>query len=207
MKIELHLHTTRYSKCAQNSPEDMLARLVELDYQAVFFCEHDAVWSTGELAELQRDWPQIRLFPGLELTLYNPRGFSHLLILGVTDREFLDIADPGDALRRARQENFPTILAHPYRWEGAADMIENGHYPDAMECSTPNVSPTQAVLAQITAGQLHLPVVNTGDAHSVDFLGKHWIETEEELQTPSQLREIFLQGNYQNVSIDDAPAG
>lgn len=205
MKIELHLHTTRYSGCARNSPEEMLARLVELDYDAVFLTEHDAVWPVESLRQLQRQWPEIRIFPGLELTLYNSRGFCHLLILGATEPEFLDIGDPGDALSCAREKNYPTILAHPYRWEGAADMLEKGHYPDAMECSTPNVLPLQAVMAQVTAGEMHIPVVNTGDAHGVDFLGKYWIETENPLEHPAQLREIFLQGRYKNCSADDRP--
>lgn len=205
MKIELHLHTNRYSGCARNSPEEMLARLVELHYQAVFITEHDAVWSAGEIYELQRDWPQIRIFPGLELTLHNPKGFGHLLILGVTEKNFLDVADPGDALARAREENFPTILAHPYRWDGAADMLEKGHYPDAIECSTPNVLSTQAVLAQVTAGKLHLPVVNTGDAHGVDFLGQYWIETENPVDTPAQLRDVLLHHRYENYSVDELP--
>ena len=203
MKIELHLHTNRYSRCARNAPEEMLARLVELNYEAVFLTEHDAVWPTESLRQLQRQWPEIRIFPGLELTLYNSRGFSHLLLLGATESDFLDVGDPGDALARARERGYTTILAHPYRWEGSADMLEKGYYPDAIECSTPNVLPLQAVMAQVTAGQMHIPVVNTGDAHSVDFLGKYWIETEEPLDTPAQLRDILLEGRYQNHSIDD----
>ncbi len=203
MKIELHLHTNRYSGCARNTPDEMLTRLIELNYDAVFLTEHDAIWPAESLKQLQRDWPGIRIFPGLELTLYNSRGFSHLLILGADDPEFLDIGDPGEALAHARRQNFPTVLAHPYRWPGSADLLEKGHYPDAMECSTPNVLPLQAVMAQVTAGEMHLPVVNTGDAHSVDFLGKYWIETDVPLETPSQLREILEEGRYKNCSSED----
>ncbi|MBN1554831.1 MAG: hypothetical protein JXA11_08795 [Phycisphaerae bacterium] len=202
MKIELHLHTNRYSGCAKNSPEEMLDRLVELHYQAVFLTEHDAVWPGDELENLQRHWPQLRIFPGLELTLHNFRGFGHLLILGATEPEFLDIVDPGEALARARQKDYPTILAHPYRWEGAADMLEKGYYPDAIECSTPNVFPEQAILAQVKAGEFRMPVVNSGDAHGVDFLGRYWIETAESIESPAQMRQILLEGSYDNCSAE-----
>lgn len=200
MKTELHLHTSRYSGCAKNTPEEMLARLRELKYEAVFLTEHDALWPQEQVQALQRDWPDIRIFPGVELTLHNLRGFSHLLLLGATETEFLGMTDPAQVLACARQREYPAILAHPYRWEGSADLLEKGLYPDAIECATPNVLPPQAVLAQAAAGELNMPVVNTGDVHSVEFLGQHWIETDEPFETPAQLRRLLLAGRYQNRS-------
>ncbi len=48
MKVELHLHTTRYSGCAVATGGELMERMVEIGYEAVFITEHDAVWSDGE---------------------------------------------------------------------------------------------------------------------------------------------------------------
>lgn len=63
MKVELHLHTNRYSGCSVNSPEQLVERLIRTGYEAVFITEHSAVWGDDELAELQGHFGQIRIFP------------------------------------------------------------------------------------------------------------------------------------------------
>ena len=198
MKIELHLHTNRYSQCALNTPEEMITRLVKLDYDAVFITEHDTVWSGNELEELQWQFPLIRIFPGLELTLYSEKGFGHLLILGTKDPTFLEMTDAGAVLARARRQQCLTVLAHPYRWEGAGEMIAQGYYPDAMEYYSPNQDPLQVVMSRVSAERLHLPLVNSGDSHGVDFLGRFWIETPRPVESPGQLRRMILGGDYKN---------
>lgn len=200
MKIELHLHTSRYSQCGLNTPEEMITRLVKLGYDAVFITEHDAVWSGEELEELQWQFPQIRIFPGLELTLHNEKGFAHLLILGAKDPTFLDMTDVGAVLGRARRGQFLTVLAHPYRWNGANEIIVQGYYPDAMEYYSPNQDPLQSVMSRVSAERLHLPLVNSGDAHGVDFLGRFWIKTTRSVESPSHLRRMILDGDYKNCT-------
>ena len=69
MKVELHLHTSRYSGCATATPAELMRKLIETGYQAVYITEHDAVWREEEIARLQEDFPAIRIFPGVELSL------------------------------------------------------------------------------------------------------------------------------------------
>ena len=52
MKVELHLHTNRYSPCAGNSPQDMMVALITAGYDTVFITEHEVVWPDKELASL-----------------------------------------------------------------------------------------------------------------------------------------------------------
>ena len=58
MKVELHLHTSRYSACAVCRPAEMMNGLIARGYEAVYITEHDAVWETAELNDLRRQFPQ-----------------------------------------------------------------------------------------------------------------------------------------------------
>ncbi|MCK5113986.1 MAG: PHP domain-containing protein [Phycisphaerae bacterium] len=200
MKVELHCHTSRFSLCAVNTPDEMLARLVEEKYDAVFLTEHDALWSPQDIAFMQKRHPKIKIFPGLELTHHHDEGegISHILILGTTDASFLFITDPEAIIAHAKKSDCLTIVAHPYRWTGADEFLKSSTLPDAMEGLTPNHSPRNAVLAHQAGKQLSLPIVNTSDAHAAKFIGRYWIETNIDFETPQQLREIIVAREYKN---------
>lgn len=202
MKTELHCHTNRYSTCSVNTPEEMLTRLIESAYDAVFITEHNQVWSDEELQELREQFPQINIFPGVELTLYNLDGFAHILVLGTNDPDFLGIAEPADVLTLAEEQKCLTVLAHPFRFDGADWPIrENAKkLPDAIEYFSPNVDSQQAEQSQFSAQWLGLGLVNSGDVHSIDFIDKFWIETNHPFETAAQLREIILNGDYENCT-------
>jgi hypothetical protein len=197
MKVELHLHTSRYSFCAIESPPRMMGRLVDLGYDAVFITEHDAIWSKGELDELRDEFPELSIFPGLERSIQG----QHLLVLGATDPKLLAMEDIQHILAAAREQDLPTILAHPFRWPEADRVLyESGANPDAIELETCNQQGPEMLKAAAGAGALGLPTVNAGDAHSLDMLGRHWIETAEPFATPPQLRRLLLGGRYRSVS-------
>jgi len=85
MKVELHLHTSRYSGCATATPFELMEALIGYGYDAVFVTEHDTVWPDWELRQLQEEFQDIRILPGVELTL-GPDQTQHLLVLGTQDR-------------------------------------------------------------------------------------------------------------------------
>ena len=200
MKTELHCHTNRYSMCSTNTPEEMLARLIEAEYDVVFITEHNQVWSEGELQKLRRQFPKIKILPGVELTLYNPEGFAHMLVLGTNDPDFLGISEAVEILTLAEEQKCLTVLAHPFRFDGA-DWPSRGDakkLPDAIEYFSPNVDSQLAEQARHSADQLGIGLVNSGDVHSIDFIDKFWIETNHPFENAAKLREIILNGDYEN---------
>ena len=198
MKVELHLHTSRYSGCAANSPEEMMARLVATGYEAVFITEHDAVWPAGEIAELRKAFPAIGIFPGLEINIGQAWSMEHLLVLGTNDAGYLRLSGPEEILAKARSEGHLTVLAHPCRWEGSGKMIGAALLPDALEARTGNQDACRAGLAEKLAGSLNLPAVNAGDAHSVNMIDQFWIETARPIAAPDDVRRIVLARAYVN---------
>jgi hypothetical protein len=194
MKIELHCHTTRYSGCAVASPQEVLVEALRLGYQAVFFTEHDATWPERKLRTLRNRFEDIRIFGGVEVTLITG---EHLLVLGTSDAEFTRLGDrPAELLSKARSAGCLTVLAHPFRWQGAHDLLLNGRRCDAMEYLSGNQQGSAAADSLALAGELSLPVVNAGDVHDVDMLGQYWIETDRPVETNGDIREIVLDGAY-----------
>ncbi len=197
MKVELHLHTSRYSGCSQNTPHDLMTRAIETGYDAVFITDHNAVWAEWEIELLQAEFPQIRIFPGVELSLGG--GLQHLLVLGTTDRLLPDLADkPAEVLAMARDRGHLTILVHPFRFKGGDEILRKNLLPDAIEHCSPNVNPDQAELARKAGDRLSLPLINSGDTHALSFLDRFWIETHRPVVHADDIREIILAGEYTN---------
>lgn len=203
MKVELHLHTSRYSACAVSAPGELMRGLLAAGYGAVYITEHDAVWGDRELAKLRAEFPQIRIFPGVELSIGELWSFQHLLVLGTNDPAYLGLArsarpDIRGILDKAAEAGHLTVLAHPCRWEGSDDMILRGLLPDALEFRTCNHDGLPAEMARRAGERLHLPVVNAGDVHSLEMVGCFWIETAGPLERPEDIRRVVLAGEYQN---------
>ncbi len=200
MRIELHMHTRRYSACALAGPMDVVNHARELAYGAVFLTEHDAIWPVEELEALRRACPDVKIHSGVELTLTAGGGLQHLLVLGTQDERYLQLADrPAEVLARARDDGCLTVLAHPYRFDGGDRILHEGLLPDAIEWHTPNVDGEQAECARDRADCLHLPVVNAGDVHDLSFQGQFYIETDRPIERGTDIRQIVLDGEYRNV--------
>lgn len=203
MKIQLHLHTALYSSCAKASPERLMEKLIETGFDAVFITEHNAVWREWEIERLQERYPDIRIYPGVEITV-GQESFQHLLVLGTVDPAFLKMRREEEILDEARARGHLTVLAHPFRWPDGHDMIDRGNYPDAIEYRTANHGPEEGQKTLDLAEQLNLPVVNAGDVHALDMVDSFWIETEWEIFSPDDIREIILEGSYTNCMLEGA---
>ena len=201
MKVELHCHTSRYSGCSQNTPEEMMTRLVARGYDAVYLTEHSAIWDASELARLQQSFPDIRIYSGVEIT--DPVIFQDVLVLGTNDPTYIDLAAAGhwaDVLSRARDEGRLTVLAHPCRFDDSHTILSHGLKPDALEYGTGNHDDAMAATARLLADHHGLHLVNAGDLHTVNMVDEYWIETDRPVDEADDIRSIILDGAYRNIS-------
>ncbi len=116
MLIDCHLHTSRYSPCSNLSPFQACELALERGLQALVITEHQIQWSPQEIKELQRFFPDIALYSGLEVTL--EQGTDVVII---TRNQSLEL-DPGIPLQEVlsvlgpdREASF-IFLAHAFRW-------------------------------------------------------------------------------------------
>ena len=210
MKIELHLHTSRYSPCAIDNPDTLMRRLIRDGYQVVYITEHERMWSHTEIRVLQQAYPQLKIFPGVELSM-GAVGGTHLLVLGTTDQEYVWLqSEPEAVIQKAQTEGHLTVLAHPFRWPEGFEMLQAGVLPDALEYLTNNHSGPAAGESRRAAETFGLKLVNSGDIHAAMSLDRFWIESEFPLETAGDIRPIILGGLYTlfpDLDSADAEAG
>jgi predicted metal-dependent phosphoesterase TrpH len=197
MKVQLHCHTSQFSLCGQNSPDEMIQTHIAQGYDVMFLTDHDSVWPADDIADLQTRYPEIRIFPGIEVSVLTPDTMYHVVLLGTSDEGFCELPSPACLLARARKHHVPTILAHPYRWSGRPGILEERPLPDAMEARSWNHDAANERLAIQKATQLDIPLVYADDAHTIQAVGQFWIETHREFNHPSELREVFATGAYE----------
>jgi predicted metal-dependent phosphoesterase TrpH len=80
MRVDIHVHTGKYSGCAVDTPETMVEGAIAAGLDGIVLSEHDLVWPSTLLADLQLRYPQIRLFSGAEMTTLEG---EHVLALGL----------------------------------------------------------------------------------------------------------------------------
>ncbi|MBT3198322.1 MAG: PHP domain-containing protein [Phycisphaerales bacterium] len=196
MKVELHLHTSRYSGCSRHTPEELMRDLIDAGYEAVYLTDHDAVWPDDELAELQAAFPEILIFPGVELSL-GIHASMHLLVLGTNDPDYATMRyDQASALEKAQSHGNLTILAHPFRWTGGSALLDRWHVPDAIESRTCNHNAKMAEKSRREAKRLGIRLVNCGDVHARQMINKFWIETHVPLVEANDIHDIIINGQY-----------
>jgi len=204
MKVELHLHTSRYSACSIDTPESLMRELIDTGYEAVFITEHDSVWSEAEIAELQAEFPEIRIFPGVELSL-GIHASMHLLVLGTTDPDYATLRyDQATAIEKAQSQGHLTILAHPFRWSGGSALLDRWFVPDAMEFRTCNHDAQMGEKSRCESQRLGIRLVNCGDVHARRMINRFWIETHTPLVEPNDIHDIIVNGKY-NLCMNKSP--
>ncbi len=108
-RIDLHIHTT--ASDGKFSPEDIVRRSAELGLTAIAICDHDSVDGiTAALEAANKDSPQIRVIPSVEISTYAPGSEAHLL------GYFIDYTDPElkatlASLRSSRRERAKRMIA------------------------------------------------------------------------------------------------
>ncbi|MBT8338375.1 MAG: PHP domain-containing protein [Desulfatitalea sp.] len=111
-RIDLHVHTRRYSPCAEAiDPENLPRIMADTGLSGLVLTEHDTIWPMHDVKVLNRRLPHGRIYTGVEVSTRN----GHFIVIGITS---LHGITPGMtvhalvALAQAREA--AVIWAHPH---------------------------------------------------------------------------------------------
>jgi len=77
MKADLHLHTT--ASDGSLAPAELVARAAGLDLKVIAITDHDSVEGAPAAIEAARNYPQLTLIPGVEISTDIPNNEIHVL--------------------------------------------------------------------------------------------------------------------------------
>ncbi len=171
-RIDLHVHSARYSPCAEAAPaRDVAVWALRAGLHGVVLADHDILWEEEEVAALQAEAPELRLFRGIECTT---RG-AHLVVIGAAEAgHFVRGAPPELVAARAHEQGAVVILAHPHR-DAPLPVIPPGMV-DAIEVTSTSIPAEDSPRARRLAKRLGVPQVGSSDAHALSRIG--WAYTE-----------------------------
>lgn len=93
MKADLHIHST--ASDGRYTPEDLVQMAVSRGVEVIAITDHDSVDGIPAAFEAARNFPELKVIPGVEISTDVPHGEVHML------GYFIDYTDPGLTVKLA----------------------------------------------------------------------------------------------------------
>lgn len=171
--MDLHVHTCRYSACAETlDPGQLPLIMARRGLHGVVLTEHDQLWSAAEIAALNRNLAGRRIYRGVEVSSRH----GHFLVIGLDD---LDGIRKGMAIEelaaRARAAGAAVVWAHPLNnYSNTSHCLTLETMPPgihAVETAGGRTRADSAALAMAYARRMGCTPVAGSDAHVIDQVG------------------------------------
>ncbi len=194
MRIDIHVHTSRYSECGRSTPEEMVERAIAEGLEALVLTEHNVFWPAEELASLQARYPQIVLLRGAEFTTAEG---EDLLVYGPVDEALIALRRDGARLvREVHTRGGAVVLAHPYRYHPDVPSWLEEHPVDGIEIMSSNIYEHTSRRGRALALKLGLPVTAASDGHHIDSLGMYALDLHRPVHTEWELAQALREGAF-----------
>ncbi len=194
MRIDIHVHSSRYSPCSWQPPEEMIQAAVTAGLDGIVFTEHDLRWPQQELDRLQQVAPGLKLFSGAEMTTAEG---EHVLVYGDMDYSRLRAFTAGVNLcLLVREMGGVSVLAHPSRWGQlpAPALLEA---VDGLEVSSSNITYSMSRKAEQLARLNGKTMVAASDSHHKSTLGKFALEFFADIKSEADLAATIRRGQFE----------
>ena len=200
--IDLHVHTGRYSRCAEFvDPYQIEEYALRAGLAGVVLTEHDVFWQDEEIEILRKRSRILRFFRGIEVTA---RG-CHLVVIGLTEAALLAKGmSMEEVVEIASAQDAAVILAHPYR--DADPSVLPVELADAIEVASTSFTTREAAAARELARTVRKPEVASSDGHALSRIGWAWTEFARMPADEKELARMIRTGSGRPVAPNPFPA-
>jgi predicted metal-dependent phosphoesterase TrpH len=178
---DLHVHTT-YSSDSTILPKNLVDELVRHSLVKVAaVTDHDSIRACNMTSQLASAYEDILIIPGTEISTPN----GDVVVLGAEEMPPVPWTVE-NVVDFARDRDYVSIVAHPYREYGMGDLARNFKV-DAIEILNGGSSESANAQAKELAKQMGLPGIAGSDAHQPAELCSVYTE----IQAPMDVDEIL----------------
>ncbi len=195
--IDMHMHTTRYSRCSRIDASKLIGQAVRAGLDGIVITEHHHQWSQQEIDQLvaESGHPGFLVMAGFEYTSNK----GDILMYGVPDqhvKEFTPAWPPEKAVALAQRYGGTCVAAHPTR-EGMSfdDRIARLQLA-ALEVASVNLKPHEQRLAKRLAENIKRPMVACSDAHDLAAVGTYATEFSDLIMGIRDLQAALANGRF-----------
>ncbi|MEQ8169562.1 MAG: PHP domain-containing protein [Candidatus Eremiobacterota bacterium] len=181
MKIDIHCHTSKYSPCSEQTPEEMIERAIRREMKGIIITEHQTLWKKEELFTLQEKFPDILILNGVELTVSSDYNTYDVLVYGLAQgyeipKKMLTVEEIFELF----EKECAFVLAHPFRFSRFMSISDNtlGKF-HGIEIDSSNFKASTSEMAVKLSERLNIPGTTASDSHSTKTTGLWYIEIPE----------------------------
>jgi predicted metal-dependent phosphoesterase TrpH len=195
-RVDLHVHTSRYSACAEAmDPYRLADAAATTGLDGLVLTDHDVLWADEEIEVLRAALAPIHIFRGIEVTARE----AHLVVIGMTDAGALHRGIPAvEVIDQAHAAGGVVILAHPFRDSDPAAVARLR--VDAVEIASTSFSRDESRRSIDLARSHKLPMVAASDAHALSRVGWAWTELRRPPGDEGELARMLIAGSGRPVA-------
>lgn len=195
--IDLHVHTSRYSPCAETlDPYELGAEMRRKNLHGIVITEHDHIWHKKETEELNKAWgDDLIIYRGVEISSED----GHLIIIGIDDLNGIKPRLPAEKIIvKAKQKGAAVFLAHPcYPDLKHCREVEEAPWAeklDALEVASSVTVGEHEIMSRDLARHKGLLQVAGSDAHALSRVGETYTTFDRLPTDEKELARMIRQG-------------
>ncbi len=202
MRIDLHIHTTRYSSCSVLDPDELMFTAKGADLDGICITEHHRIWSPDEAKALS-DKHGIAVFRGVEITTTG----GDILVFGCEEIPHRMLT-PAELKQRVDRVGGTAIAAHPFRgfllfgFGGLGmpleDAAKNPTFAavHGLEICNSMCTGEENGFSRQVADLLGLVKIGGSDAHNGSQVGRCVTVFQDRIENDIQLAQAILGGRH-----------
>jgi len=198
MKIDLHIHLKRLSKCAKMDINALVPQLIANQIYGVSPFDHNYFTKDSDIKEIQSLSNKITVFKGTEINVRGPKGNKEdfILISSVEPQFDLKHFDIWELVEFINKNDALTILAHPFRRRDFVDFNFGFFVPDAVEIYSTHIKIENREKIKDLAKKYGMATIINSDAHKSKQIGPYYTEIPDGVKTCEDLKWIIKTKRY-----------
>ncbi len=188
MKIDMHVHTNRYSSCSLINPYDLAHGINNSGVDGIVITEHNVSWPLHEREELRNHVKDKLLLWGVELS--GASGTHYLIYYGddLGKLNFYEDMEDYDIFRIVQEKGAVIVPAHIFRFGRNISILEISRLQiHGLEVRSRNIDVAEMRRSIDVAEKLHLCQIAGSDGHSLDAIGDFYTEFHTDISNEQDL--------------------